>query len=161
MIKVEPQKEHQWLQKLVGEWTYESDCSMGPDQPPQKHKGSEIVRPLGEIWVLCEGQMEMPGGHMGKMLMTLGFDPQRKRFVGTWVGSMMTHLWVYDGELDATGKVLSLMSEGPNFAVPGKMAMYKDVIEIKDDNHRLLKSHSQGEDGQWQEFMVAGYRRKK
>ena len=25
----EPQKEHQWLQKLVGEWTYESEASWG------------------------------------------------------------------------------------------------------------------------------------
>ena len=31
-MKTEPQKEHQWLQKLVGEWTYESECSMGARQ---------------------------------------------------------------------------------------------------------------------------------
>ena len=35
------------------------------------------------------------------MIMTLGYDPQKKRFVGTLIGSMMTHLWVYDGALDA------------------------------------------------------------
>lgn len=25
-MKVEPQKEHEWLHQLVGEWTYESEC---------------------------------------------------------------------------------------------------------------------------------------
>ena len=43
----------------------------------------------------------MPGGGTATTMMTLGDDPQKKRFVGTWVGSMMTYLSVYDGELDA------------------------------------------------------------
>ena len=32
-MKTEPQKEHEWLQRLVGEWTYESECSMEPGKP--------------------------------------------------------------------------------------------------------------------------------
>jgi hypothetical protein len=40
-MKTEPQKEHQWLQRLVGEWTYESECSMEPGKPPEKFEGSE------------------------------------------------------------------------------------------------------------------------
>jgi Protein of unknown function (DUF1579) len=27
-MKTEPQQEHQWLQKLVGEWTYEADAPL-------------------------------------------------------------------------------------------------------------------------------------
>jgi hypothetical protein len=46
-MKTEPQKEHQWLQRLVGEWTYESECSMEPGKPPEKFEGSESVRSLG------------------------------------------------------------------------------------------------------------------
>jgi hypothetical protein len=88
----EPQKEHQWLQKLVGEWTYETDCSMVPDQPSEKTKGTEIVRSLGDLWTVAEGQGEMPGGGSMTTLITLGYDPQTKRYVGTWVGSMMTYL---------------------------------------------------------------------
>ena len=30
-MHVEPQSEHRWLHKLVGEWTYVGDCNMGPD----------------------------------------------------------------------------------------------------------------------------------
>jgi hypothetical protein len=160
-MKSEPQKQHEWLQKLVGEWTYEADCTMGPDQPPEKFKGSESVRSLGGVWVLCEGRGEMPDGGMATTLMTLGYDPQKKRYVGTWIGSMMTHLWVYDGALDAAEKVLTLDTEGPDFAAEGKMAQYKDVIEFKSDDHRVLASHMLGDDGQWHGFMTANYRRKK
>ena len=164
-MQAEPQKEHQWLQKLVGNWTSESECASGPDQPPHKMKGTETVRSLGGLWTLGEGQGEMPGGGVAQMLMTLGYDPQKKRFVGTWIGSMMTHLWVYDGELDAAGRVLTLNAEGPRFNAEGKadgsMAKYQDIIEFKSDDHRTLTSRALGEDGKWQEFMTAHYRRVK
>ena len=156
----EPQKEHEWLQKLVGEWTSEMEM-MQPGQPPAKATGTETVRSLGGLWMVAEGQGEMPGGAPATTMMTLGYDPQKKRYVGTWVGSMMTHLWVYDGELDAAKKVLTLNTEGPSMADDGRIAQYRDVIEFKSDDHRVLTSHVLGDDGNWQQFMTADYRRKK
>ena len=122
-MHAEPQKEHKWLEQLVGDWTTEMEGSGGPDQPPMKHTGTETVRSLG-VWVQCEGVM--PGDVAMKTVMTLGYDPAKKKFVGTFIGSMMTNLWVYEGELDATGKVLTLDAEGPSFADPTKTAKYKD-----------------------------------
>ena len=160
-MKVEPQKEHQWLQRLVGEWTFENESTMKPGEPPVKFGGTESVRSLGGLWILAEGQGEMPGGGPAVMLMSLGYDPGKKRYVGTWIGSMMTHLWVYDGALDGAGNTLTLESEGPSMAGDGKMAKYRDVIEMNSDDHRVMTSHAQGEDGKWNQFMTAHYRRKK
>jgi hypothetical protein len=39
------------------------------------------------------------------------------------------------------------------------MAKYKDVIEFKSDDHRVLTSHMLGDDGEWHGLMVANYRR--
>jgi hypothetical protein len=103
----------------------------------------------------------MPEGGVSTTLATLGYDPQKQRYVGTFIGSMMTHLWVYDGTLDAAGRVLTLDTEGPDFSAEGKMAKYKDVIEFKSDDHRELTSHMLGDDGQWHGFMTGHYRRKK
>jgi hypothetical protein len=160
-MMAEPQKEHEWLQKLVGEWTYESEATMEPGKPPERFSGTENVRSLGGLWILAEGQGEMPGGGTATTMMTLGYDPQKKRYVGTWVGSMMTYLWVYDGELDAAERVLTLNAQGPSMATEGKIAKYKDVIEFRNDNHRVLASHMLGDDGQWRGFMTANYRRKR
>jgi hypothetical protein len=156
----EPQQQHRWLQKLVGEWTYEHESVCEPGKPPAKFTGTDSVRMLGELWVLCEGKGNMPGGGTGTTLMTLGYDPAKQRFVGTFIGSMMTHLWPYDGQLDAAGKVLTLDSEGPSFSGDGKMTKYQDLIEFIDDNHRTLSSQTIGEDGKWQRFMTAHYYRK-
>jgi uncharacterized protein DUF1579 len=66
---------------------------------------------------------------------------------------------VYDGALDAEGKTLTLDSEGPDMSVEGKMAKYRDVIEIKSDDHRTLTSHMLGADGKRHVIMTASYRR--
>ena len=160
-MQAQPQEQHRWLQKLVGNWTMEGEAIMGPDQPAIKSKGTEKVRSLGALWTLGEGEGEMPDGGQAHMLMTLGYDPRTRRFVGTWVGSMMTHLWVYDGSLDATGRILTLNAEGPSFVSDGKMAQYQDIIEFVDDDHRILRSQSLGDDGKWNQFMTAHYHRVK
>jgi hypothetical protein len=155
-----PQREHQWLQQLVGEWTWDNECIMGPDQPPMKSSGTDSVRSLGGLWVISDWDSEMPDGGKAHCIMTLGFDPAKQRFVGTFIGSMMTYLWNYDGSLDEANKVLTLNAEGPNFAGDGKMAQYQDIIEIKSANERTLSSQVLGEDGKWTRFMTATYRRK-
>jgi hypothetical protein len=80
--------------------------------------------------------------------------------VGTWIGSMMTHLWVYDGALDGAERVLALESDGPSMAGDGSMARYRDAIEVGSDDHRILTSSVRGDDGTWRPFMTAHYRRK-
>lgn len=161
-MKTEPQAEHQWLQRLVGDWTYETESRMGPDKPAETFNGTESVRSLGGLWILAEGQGEMPGGGKATMLMTLGYDAARKKYLGTWVGSMMTHLWVYDGKMDAAGRVLTLSAEGPSMSGDGTMTMYQDIIEVVDADHRTLTARVMGADGQWSPpFMTARYRRKK
>jgi hypothetical protein len=100
----------------------------------------------------------MPGGGMANMILTLGYDPQKQRFVGTWVGSMMTHLWVYQGALE--DHTLTLETEGPDMSGSGGMGRYRDVIDIESGDSRVLSSYFQGPDGAWQRFMTARYRRK-
>ncbi|MCL4741992.1 MAG: DUF1579 family protein [Phycisphaerales bacterium] len=156
-----PGEQHKWLEKFLGEWTIQGVCDAGPGQPEMKHSGEERVRSLGGMWIVAEGRMEMPGAGEGTMITTLGFDKQRGRFVGTWVGSMMDHMWVYEGELDASGRILTLSTEGPEFGVEGKMAKYRDVHEFKSDDHRTLTSAKLGDDGEWRQFMRADYRRTK
>src|SRR5690242_17643184 len=121
----EPQSEHRWLEKLVGNWTYENEAVMAPGEAPTKSTGTEVVWSLGGLWTIGEGQGAVPGGGIHKSIMTLGYDPAKKRFVGTFIGSMMTHLWLYDGALDSARRLLTLDSDGPNFTGDGT-ARYQD-----------------------------------
>jgi hypothetical protein len=132
---------------------------MAPGQPTAKNAGLEVVRSLGGLWTIGEGEAEMPEGGTARTVMTLGHDPRAGRFVGTFVASMMTNLWAYSGTLDEAGKVLTLDTEGPSLDDKGT-TKYRDSIEFIDDNHRVLTSRALGEDGLWHVFMTAHYRRK-
>lgn len=153
-------KEHAWLQKLVGEWMGEGSAEMGPGQPIQRWTVEENVRAIGEAWIQAESRGTMPDGSASLMQITLGYDPDAKRFRGTFVGSMMTYLWIYDGALDASERILTLDAEGPNMAEPGRMSRYQDIVEVVSESERLLSSQIQLPDGSWQKFMSVRYRRK-
>jgi hypothetical protein len=158
-MQVTLQKEHQLLEKLIGEWIYESECMMEPDQPPAKSTGTEIVRTIGGGWIVAEGEGEMPDGEGSQMIITLGFDPQRDRYIGSFICSMMPHLWIYNGSFDPVTNVLTLDTEGPTCNAE-KMAKFKDRIEFVDDDHRILTSQILDDDGNWHQFMTCHYRRK-
>ncbi len=165
-MQTEPLKQHQWLNQLIGAWTLESECIMGPDQSPSKWKGNEVIRSLGGMWTIAEGNSEMQDGSLGQSITTLGFDPQKSCFLGTFIASMMTHLWLYKGSLDADEKILTLDTEGPNFSAgadSGCVAItpYQDIIEFISPDHRILTSRIKMEDGTWNQFMTAHYHRQK
>lgn len=158
-MSAQPQAEHKWLERLVGEWVWEMHGSGGPDQPPVAHTGTDSVRALN-VWVQCEGQMPGPDGAPMTTVMTLGYDPAKGKYVGTFIGSMMTHLWVYEGTVDETGNKLVLSADGPSFTDPTRTAKYRDTIEFLSADYRTLSSHYQADDGTWHPFCLVHYRRK-
>lgn len=151
--------EHRWLQQLVGEWQVRSEATLEPGAEPMVVESTESVRGLGGLWVLAEGHVESEGSAITS-LMTLGYDPRREVFVGTWIDSMQAYLWTYEGRLDETKKILTLETEGPSWDDPGRLARYRDVIEVKGPNSKSLKSMVQGGDGLWTTFMRSESRRK-
>jgi hypothetical protein len=151
--------EHAWLQRLVGDWAGEGTADLGPDRPPQRWTVEEQMRPIGDVWIQAESRGTMPDGTPALMQITLGYDPDRRRFHGTFVGSMMTHLWIYDGALDAGDTILTLDAEGPDMAEPGRMSRYRDILEVVAADERVLSSRIQLPDGNWRTFMTVHYRR--
>ena len=160
-IKSKLHKQHRWLKRLLGDWSHEMEANMGPDKPPARFKGTERVRAIGDLWIVAEGRCPTPRGGTATMILTLGYDPATKRFVGTWIGSMMSHLWIYDGALSRDGTTLTLNTVGPNIALKGKTAAYREVIRFKNRNHRVFTSSMRDQRGKWIKFVTAHHRRKK
>jgi hypothetical protein len=157
-MKAEVTREHEWLKQLVGDWTYTVECVDVPDVPPQTHQGRETVRMFGDVWMRGESRMEMDGGAVDSVI-TLGYDTAKKKFVGSWISTVMTSMFRYEGELDASGKVLPLNTRGPSMTDAGKEVEYQDVIEIRSKDERALWSQMKMDDGTWMRFMTAVYRR--
>lgn len=156
----QPQQEHQWLEQLAGEWNAVMECSMGPDQPPMKAEAIQSSKMIGGRWLAATGQGEMMGTPMTSVL-TLGFDPAKKKYVGTFISSCGNQLWTYEGQLSDDGKKLVLDTEGPNMMNPGTTSKYQETIEVKDKDHYVFTSSIEGPDGKMVQFMTADYTRKK
>jgi hypothetical protein len=156
-MQTEPTAEHTWLQQLVGEWSYQNECVMGPDGKTEKGTGREVVRAFGDLWVMGEMTGTMPGAGEMKGLMALGFDPGKGRFVGSWIGTPMASMFVYEGVLE--GNVLTLDCEGPAFDNPAEMAHYQDIVEVRSPNERVLRSQVLDAEGVWHQFMEGVFTR--
>ncbi len=153
-----PLKEHEWLGRLVGKWHATLEMFKEPGRPPEKSEGSETVRTVGGFWIVSEYTgtfMEQPF----RGLLTLGYDPGSKSYVGTWIGSMESQLWTYEGTLDPTGNILTLETEGACAMAPGKPTRFREVIELKDKDHRRFISSMLGDDGKWVTTMICNYTR--
>jgi len=66
----------------------------------------------------------------------------------------------YEGTVDTSGRVPTLETEGPH-SVTGKFVRMRDIIEIKDKDHKVMTSAMRGEDGKWVTFMTMTSTRKK
>lgn len=131
---------------------------MGPGQPAFECTGTINARMIGEFWVINEmdstvAEMPMTG------IQTIGYDTEKKKYVGTWVDSTNSYLWHYTGTLDEAGKKLTLEAEGPNPALGGKVTKFRDAMEFVTDNHYVFTSQVEM-DGQWVTFMKSNFRRK-
>jgi uncharacterized protein YndB with AHSA1/START domain len=152
-----PVHQHGWLHRLLGDWTFES-TGAGPDGKTFRSTGTERVRALGPFWVVGEADGACPGLADSRMVITMGFDAASGRFRGTWVGSMMGHMFVYDGALDEAAATLSLDSEGPSFTGEGT-AKYRDIVQLVSETERVVTGNAVLPDGSLHEIMRATFRR--
>ncbi|MBL8060866.1 MAG: DUF1579 domain-containing protein [Chthonomonas sp.] len=148
-----PEKEHAWLQQLVGEWNVSTEMTM-PDGSAATGTGHESVKSLNGLWAYVEGEGNMPDGGKMRYFSGIGFDVTFKKYTGFWIADVSSHMWKYDCELSADGKRLTMNCVGPNMmGGEGETANYRDVIEIIDANTRTLTASGEFANGEWVQFM--------
>lgn len=154
-----PEKEHEWLRQFTGVWSTHSKAEMGPGQPAMECSGSITSRMAGGFWVINEMKGDMAGTPMFGV-QTIGYDPSRKKYVGTWIDSMSSYMWHYEGTTDKAGRVLTLEAEGPNFMAEGERTKFQDIYEFKSADEIAISSRMLAKDGKWITFLTGTARRK-
>ena len=113
-----PVKEHEWLNKLVGNWKTEAEMSM-PDGSTTNSTGTEEVVNLGGLWAFGEGRADMPDGTPMEYKSGIGYDVSFKEYRGFWIMSMSSHLWKYTGTMSDDGRKLTLDCVGQHMEKDG------------------------------------------
>lgn len=155
-----PGPEHQILQQDAGAWDATVEMWMAPGQPPAVSKGTETnTLCCGGLWLYTDFNSDMMGapfqGHG-----VMGYDPAKKKYVGTWVDSMSVALSVMENTYDAATKTMTGFMEGPDPS--GKMIKMKMVNEWKDAGEtRVFTMSMPGPDAKDVPTMRITYKRKK
>jgi hypothetical protein len=133
-----PLAEHKILASEVGTWDATiKTFTGGPDAEPSVSKGTEVNEVLpGGMWLLSKFQGDF-GGMKFEGRGQFGYDPVKKKYVGTWIDSTSTILSVLEGEYDAKAKTMTYVGEGFD---PDQNAKFnqKMVTTTKDDGSRVF-----------------------
>jgi hypothetical protein len=153
-----PAPEHELLKQFVGTWEATVKSYMAPGQSNES-KGTERNRTgMGGLWLIQDFRADFMGqpfqGHG-----FIGYDPAKKKYVGTWIDSMQTFILITEGTFDDTHKIFTQTAEGPD--PTGKMTKWKMVTVFKDADHHEFTMSSLGEGGKDKTEMVISYERRK
>jgi hypothetical protein len=152
----QPGPEHELLKKDVGAWDATSEMFMGgPGSAPTVSKGTETVRMVGGFWQVSDFAAEMMGQPFeGRGAM--GYDPAKKKYVGTWIDSMTPGYYTVEGTYDAATKTLTATMEGPDPS--GAIVKTKETTEWKDADTRVFTMYDA--DGKTVSMRITYKRRK-
>ena len=153
-----PTPEHGRLAKGVGSWDATIKSWMqGPGSEPIESKGVEIVKLMpGGLWVLSEfhgkfGEMAFHGHGQS------GYDPVKKKYIGTWVDSMAPTIMLMEGDFDPQTKTFTSYSKGVDQA--GKPYDAKMVEVEKDKDNRVFTMFMKSDEtkGEYVKMMEISY----
>jgi len=132
----QPGPEHQVLKDDVGTWDATVEAFMPPGAPPSVSKGTETNRITGGgLWLVSDFKsefMDQPFEGHGVM----GWDPAKKKYVGTWVDSMSTTVSQSESTYDSAKKTFTGWMEGPDET--GKTVKTKAVTEVKGPDSKVF-----------------------
>lgn len=153
-----PSEEHKLLMNDVGEWTFKGKMLMQEGQ--QEFKGEEKVTAVGKFWTVSHYSSDFFGGMKGSA--TMGYDPESKKYVGTWVDSLMPSPTSMKGTYDEKTKTMTYDTVG--IGIDGKPMPGKIIIKHNDkDSHTFTMMHKDptGQSDEMVKTMEMEYTRKK
>ena len=149
-----PGAEHAFLEKLAGKWVAQGTFWQHPEAPPTQTTGSSVNEMILDGRFLrstYEGPSPLGDGEFTGVGLD-GFDRIAGKYVGTWVDSFQTMIMAFEGSVDASGKVRTLIAEYPS--PMGGTAKMRTVTTILNDDQFKYESFNVGEEGEMKAFEI-------
>ncbi|NVJ96531.1 MAG: DUF1579 family protein [Alphaproteobacteria bacterium] len=156
-VQAQALPEHGMLKMDDGNWHVALTLHRQDGTAPTTHAGTESNSLIGGLWSV--GKMEIPfGDDLYVGFATLGYDPVKAKYVGTWVDSTSPHITEMEGTYDPETKTLILFYT--TYTAAGVAEERKNVMVYQDHNTRDFDSYLMV-NGQWQLSMEILYTRTK
>lgn len=122
---------HKRLLSGVGEWEGTITIFM-PGMEATPMPAQENVEALGDYWTTSTFTADMQGmSFIGKS--SLGYDTDKKQYVGTWIDSTTTYLTVMNGEFDSKKNMLVMRWKAPNWMGDGSLVDFRNETVVRAD----------------------------
>jgi hypothetical protein len=154
-----PGKPHELLAKLTGSWITKTRAWMEPDKPPMEGTG------ICEQKMLLDGrylQQEYAGEMTGNTftgINLIGYDNHTKKYVSTWIDSMSTGIYYFEGTGNTDGKTITQECSYDD-PVRGP-TVWRSVTNIVDNNTLEYEMYITSKEGKEEKMMEMTVRRKK
>jgi hypothetical protein len=153
-----PGPPHKLLERIAGSWITRSKTCMESGKTPVESTGAcEQKMVLGGRFLMAEYTGEMIGSPFKGIGIT-GYDNHTRKYVSTWMDSMSTGIYFFEGTASADGKTITQESHYDD-PVKGPMK-WRSVTRIVDDNTHLFEMYGIDEGGNEEKMMEITYTRK-
>ena len=153
-------EQHEKLKPFVGIFAAEVKLWMGPGEPMVSTGTMTSTLELGGRFLHQVFKGDPGGGPCpdfeGRGYW--GYNTAAKKFEGFWIDTASTVMQTETGDVDASGKVWTMIGEMTDPA--GKAMQKRSVITLKDDDHHVMEMYFKGADGNEMKGMEIQYTRK-
>jgi len=146
-----PGAPHKLLANLSGSWTTKTKAWMDPNKPPMEGTGT------CEQKMILDGrylQQEYTGEMMGSPftgINLIGYDNHTKKYESTWIDSMSTGIYYFEGRASADGRTITQES---NYDDPVRgPTVWRSVTRIVDDNTLKYEMYLTSKGGKKEKMM--------
>lgn len=154
-----PGAPHEMLAEMAGSWITQTKTWMAPGQPPTESTGtSEQKMLLGGRYLQQEFAGDMMGTPFNGLGLT-GYDNHKQRYVSTWMDSMSTGIFFFEGSAGPDPKSFTqqCLHDDP---VRGPVK-WRSVTRILDKDTHLFEMYITDKSDKEQKMMEITYSRKK
>jgi catechol 2,3-dioxygenase-like lactoylglutathione lyase family enzyme len=148
-----------WLLEWAGDWDTRIELFTEPGKPPLVGTGRQRVSTVGKSWIVADGESEVAGATIHRIL-TIGFDDQKGCYVATAIHSRTNELLAFEGRRDERGSTLVLEARGRSPYSSRPKITHREILEVKDENHRVRTSQYEGAEGEWVTLAIAHHHRR-
>jgi hypothetical protein len=142
-MPAKPTAEHKIVTAEEGTWDATVKSYKAPDSEPSVSKGVEVNTVVtGGLWLSSVFKGDFEGmafeGH-GQY----GYDPIKKKYVGTWIDSFSPSLTVLEGSYDPDTKTMTYTGDGV-WPIDNSKLTQKMVTTTKSDGSRVFTLYMTG-----------------
>ena len=152
-----PGAEHEYLQKSVGTHTgIMKVWPAGPKSDPIEMPFKETNKAIHNgFWV--ESLFES-GPYKGRGMS--GFDPIKKKYIGTWTSNMTPFMSVMEGTYDENKHEFTMLFKDYDHATNEVVDMKSVTVDAPEKPHTMTMYKKNKETGEWETSFILTYNKK-